>query len=93
MQNMNQQPQQGMHPAYGNFFSDPTAQMAFQVGGRATEAAGAYVEQNVGFPTLGPTNGMDGWPVFRFVDLRVRGSLARKISTSRRSKTLLQRLK
>jgi hypothetical protein len=41
-------PQQSIHPAYGNFLSDPTAQMAFQVGGRATEAAGAYVEQNVG---------------------------------------------
>ena len=35
------------HPAYG-FLNDPTAQMAFQVGGRATEAAGQYVEQNVG---------------------------------------------
>lgn len=44
----NQQPSQGMHPAYGDFFSDPRAAMAFQVGGRATEAAGAYVEQNFG---------------------------------------------
>lgn len=59
MQNMmgNQHPQQGMHPAYGDFFNDPTAQMAFQVGGRATEAAGAYVEQNVGFPTFPLANG------------------------------------
>ncbi|KAL7271533.1 Protein transport protein yif1 [Rhizina undulata] len=37
-----------MHPAYGDFFNDPTAQMAFQVGGKATEAAGAYMEQNLG---------------------------------------------
>lgn len=42
-----------MHPAYGDFFSDPRAAMAFQVGGRATEAAGAYVEQNVGSPASG----------------------------------------
>ncbi|CUS09367.1 unnamed protein product [Tuber aestivum] len=35
------------HPAYG-FLNDPTTQMAFQVGGRATEVAGQYVEQNLG---------------------------------------------
>lgn len=67
MQNMNQQAQQGMHPAYGNFFTDPTAQMAFQVGGRATEAAGAYVEQNVGFPAFGLANRKGGFCLVSWV--------------------------
>lgn len=38
---------QGQNYAYGGFFNDPTAQIAFQVGGKATEAAGIYMEQNV----------------------------------------------
>lgn len=46
-------PQSAQH-TYGGFFSDPTAQLAFQVGGRATEAAGAYVEQNVCHPPIPP---------------------------------------
>lgn len=49
-----QQQQQGnmgassfMHPAFGGFVNDPTAQMGFQVGKTALNAGQEYVEQNV----------------------------------------------
>ncbi|GAB7348095.1 hypothetical protein MBLNU459_g6120t1 [Dothideomycetes sp. NU459] len=48
-----QQQQQGgvgagnfMHPAFGGFVNDPTAQMSFQVGKTALNAGQEYVEQN-----------------------------------------------
>ena len=36
-----------MHPAFGGFMTDPTAQMGFQVGKSAVMAGQDYVEQNV----------------------------------------------
>ena len=36
-----------IHPAYGGFLNDPTAQMGFQVGKSAVMAGQDYVEQNV----------------------------------------------
>lgn len=44
-------PQPGItpiHPAYGGFFNDHTAQMGYQVGRTAYMAGQEYVEQNVG---------------------------------------------
>ena len=41
-----------IHPAYGGFFNDHTAQMGFQVGRTAYIAGQEYVEQNVGFESL-----------------------------------------
>ena len=37
-----------MHPAFGGFMNDSTAQMGFQVGKSAVEAGQQYMEQNVG---------------------------------------------
>ncbi|KAF2258713.1 YIF1-domain-containing protein [Lojkania enalia] len=37
-----------MHPAFGGFMNDPTAQMGFQVGKSAVMAGQEYLEQNVG---------------------------------------------
>lgn len=37
-----------MHPAFGGFMNDPTAQMGFQVGKNMAMAGQEYVEQNVG---------------------------------------------
>ncbi len=37
-----------MHPAFGGFMNDSTAQMGFQVGKSAVMAGQEYVEQNVG---------------------------------------------
>lgn len=45
-----QPPQQGgynMHPAFGGFINDPTAQLGFQMGQKALGAGQDYVEQNV----------------------------------------------
>jgi hypothetical protein len=36
-----------MHPAFGGFMNDPTAQMGFQMGKTAVMAGQEYVEQNV----------------------------------------------
>lgn len=36
-----------MHPAFGGFINDPTAQMGFQMGKSAVEAGQQYMEQNV----------------------------------------------
>lgn len=36
-----------MHPAFGSFISDPTAQMGFQVGQSAVMAGQEYMQQNV----------------------------------------------
>ena len=36
-----------MHPAFGGFINDPTAQMGFQVGKNMAMAGQEYVEQNV----------------------------------------------
>ncbi|KAI9848610.1 MAG: hypothetical protein M1838_000482 [Thelocarpon superellum] len=45
-----------MHPAYGNFLNDQTAQMGFQVGKSAVMAGQEYMEQNlnryISIPTL-----------------------------------------
>jgi hypothetical protein len=44
-------PQQGggynMHPAFGGFMNDPTAQIGFQMGKSAMDAGQQYMEQNV----------------------------------------------
>jgi hypothetical protein len=44
-------PQQGgaynMHPAFGGFMNDPTAQLGFQMGKTAMDAGQQYMEQNV----------------------------------------------
>jgi hypothetical protein len=44
-------PQQGggynMHPSFGGFMNDPTAQLGFQMGKTAMDAGQQYVEQNV----------------------------------------------
>lgn len=43
-------PQQGgynMHPSFGGFINDPTAQLGFQMGKSAVDAGQQYVEQNV----------------------------------------------
>lgn len=37
----------GMHPAFGGFMNDPTAQLGFQMGKTAVDAGQQYVEQNV----------------------------------------------
>lgn len=47
-----QQQQQGgagfnVHPAFGGFMNDSTAQMGFQLGKSAVNAGSEYVEQNV----------------------------------------------
>lgn len=39
---------QNFGPGFGNFMTDPTAQMGFQVGKTAVMAGQEYVEQNVG---------------------------------------------
>ena len=49
-----QQQQQGVngfnvHPAFGGFMNDQTAQMGFQLGKSAVNAGQDYVEQNVRF--------------------------------------------
>ena len=36
-----------MHPAFGGFMNDPTAQMGFQIGKSAVDAGQQYMEQNV----------------------------------------------
>lgn len=36
-----------MHPAFGSFMNDPTAQLGFQVGQSAVTAGQEYVQQNV----------------------------------------------
>lgn len=44
-------PQQGgynMHPSFGGFINDPTAQLGFQMGKSAVDAGQQYVEQNIG---------------------------------------------
>src|ERR1700753_661714 len=41
------QGQDYMHPAFGQFMNDPTAQMGFQMGKSAVMAGQEYVEQNV----------------------------------------------
>ncbi|EDU46158.1 protein transport protein YIF1 [Pyrenophora tritici-repentis] len=45
-------PQQGggynMHPSFGGFINDPTAQLGFQMGKSAVDAGQQYVEQNLG---------------------------------------------
>jgi hypothetical protein len=38
-----------MHPAFGGFINDSTAQMGFQVGKSAMMAGQEYMEQNVSF--------------------------------------------
>lgn len=48
-----QSPPQGqgnnfVHPAFGGFMNDPTAQMGFQIGKSAVDAGQQYMEQNVG---------------------------------------------
>jgi hypothetical protein len=47
-------PQQGgaynMHPAFGGFMNDPTAQLGFQMGKTAMDAGQQYMEQNVSYP-------------------------------------------
>jgi hypothetical protein len=46
-------PQQGqaggynMHPSFGGFMNDPTAQLGFQMGKTAMDAGQQYMEQNV----------------------------------------------
>jgi len=37
----------GLGPGFGNFISDPAAQMSFQVGKTAVMAGQEYMEQNV----------------------------------------------
>ena len=41
-----------MHPAFGGFINDPTAQMGYQMGKTAAAAGQEFVEQNV---RAGPT--------------------------------------
>lgn len=36
-----------MHPAFGGFMNDPTAQLGFQMGKSAIGAGQEYMEQNV----------------------------------------------
>jgi hypothetical protein len=36
-----------MHPSFGGFMNDPTAQLGFQMGKTAMDAGQQYVEQNV----------------------------------------------
>jgi len=38
-----------MHPAFGGFINDSTAQIGFQVGKNAMMAGQEYMEQNVSF--------------------------------------------
>jgi len=43
-------PQQGgygVHPSFGGFINDPTAQLGFQMGKSAVDAGQHYMEQNV----------------------------------------------
>jgi len=42
-----QGPGYGMHPSFGNFINDPTAQIGFQMGKTAMDAGQQYMEQNV----------------------------------------------
>lgn len=44
---MPQQPAYSMHPSFGGFINDPTAQLGFQMGKSAVDAGQQYVEQNV----------------------------------------------
>ena len=44
---MPQQAGYGMHPSFGNFINDPTAQIGFQMGKTAMDAGQQYMEQNV----------------------------------------------
>jgi hypothetical protein len=39
-----------MHPAFGGFMNDPTAQLGFQMGKTAMDAGQQYMEQNVSYP-------------------------------------------
>lgn len=48
-----------VHPAFGGFINDPTAQMGFQMGKSAVAAGQEYVEQNVRTPTI-PTTSIEG---------------------------------
>ncbi|KAF2830251.1 hypothetical protein CC86DRAFT_379692 [Ophiobolus disseminans] len=43
-----QAPGYGMHPSFGNFINDPTAQIGFQMGKTAMDAGQQYMEQNLG---------------------------------------------
>ena len=36
-----------LHPSFGGFINDPTAQLGFQMGKSAVDAGQQYVEQNV----------------------------------------------
>ena len=36
-----------MHPSFGGFINDPTAQLGFQMGKTAMDAGQQYMEQNV----------------------------------------------
>jgi len=49
---MPQQAGYGMHPSFGNFINDPTAQIGFQMGKTAMDAGQQYMEQNVRPSTL-----------------------------------------
>lgn len=42
-----QQEGYNMHPSFGGFINDPTAQLGFQMGKTAMDAGQHYVEQNV----------------------------------------------
>lgn len=46
----------GMHPSFGNFINDPTAQIGFQMGKTAMDAGQQYMEQNVGHAHQVPTS-------------------------------------
>lgn len=41
-----------MHPAFGGFINDPTAQLGFQMGKSAVDAGQQYAEQTVSRPTI-----------------------------------------
>jgi protein transport protein YIF1 len=59
-----------MHPAFGGFMNDPTAQMGFQMGKTAVEAGQQYVEQNVGkSKTHICTIGLTGSQLNRYVNV------------------------
>ncbi len=44
---MPQQQGYGVHPSFGGFINDPTAQLGFQMGKSAMDAGQHYMEQNV----------------------------------------------
>lgn len=48
-----------MHPAFGGFINDPTAQLGFQMGKSAVDAGQQYMEQNVRRSTRSPTHSTD----------------------------------